>query len=1209
MTVTSNIYAEKIFAEHPIALWLLDDTADYVNLVTTSEQDISQSFWTKPSGVTATTLDPSTTYAPFSDVTINQLTVTTPPSGSVTKRVESGVIDNFGNIKYELKTFNFSTYVYSTVSSDYLESVAIGYSYESSPGTWTDVKETFTLLPVQQWTLLSKTFDIPIYVDFKIFIEFKVKYSLIPFYDFYVNGMTVGQWSEEFNAVSLGVQPISLPSTIALPASLATVAYSYGLEENNGYYLINEKFLTAQNTSIPMVFGAENITTIRTNVDSLGNPLPSLIVPGKGFLNKIGKYQEYTVEFWARINCDSSEPLRIFGPIASNDGIYVEDGFITLSIGGVAGSHFVGRWYRPMLIHIIVTQNSAKLLINGEEVVTLNIVTSDLTLPSEYSLLNKNQNWLGFYGYDNVYPFEIDCVSIYSYQIPTLVAKRRYAYGQAVGSPENINTAFGGTTAFVDYGFANYSVNYNYPDFAKWEQGAIENLTATSQTLQTPDYALPNIFTGSYTLEQFYSDNQTLQDPLDQYKFIKLRPTTGTRDWSSEKSYINFPKFDFLITPITAFYGVFKVDGSNYNDQVLFKLYNKITGNSLVIKKDKHAIVESGPDVDVISFYLDFGGIQTPDFILKQYDVNDLVSVGLDIKKLSEYYGGNVASFFGTLNGLELYVGGDNSGIQTFEGEIYNVGFCSERNASGISQHFGDDGIMLTTSGTDLVDHLASYSLLIAENYGVFDLDIGVSGYWQDYLPLSYFAKFVKDNNGKTYYDLDLLQFNIGYPANSLLTTETSQSIWYYNDVVPTENYDTYQQLLNYTLSLIPALDYESFSDNISTTYNFNTQNSAVKSYITFQYVDEGANKIPSTFTQLTPANESRLLDVSDYNDWEVRRFEVIDNNIIYPRKDIDFNDIAIVISLEFSARNIIHKKVKVNDLQIASLALNENSFNPIGTRFGKQIFPYKKVGFYFNYKDNNPISIYKQSTPYLYLTRDSGIEIRGNIDPTENRGISVPMNEQLSDDYSVNAFQIWMRYDKDQFPQETTQIFEIVGKDKTIKFYMRYTDLTRNRAVIFAVVDNDVNNFIDLSYYVNGKPVLTPTITTKQWVSIGISLDQSLDLDNYVGSINLTGPLVYNNISYYKTNNLANIEVITTRQWSFIGTEDWQYWKEDFTWRSVYATYSNLEFGLNPSKIYAAYIGTNKIIIDDEMGLGLNSDKIVSHSGVSWNRRYEIPV
>jgi hypothetical protein len=56
--------------------------------------------------------------------------------------------------------------------------------------------------------------------------------------------------------------------------------------------------------------------------------------------------------------------------------------------------------------------------------------------------------------------------------------------------------------------------------------------------------------------------------------------------------------------------------------------------------------------------------------------------------------------------------------------------------------------------------------------------------------------------------------------------------------------------------------------------------------------------------------------------------------------------------------------------------------FNPVGTRFGVNMFPYTRSGLYYDYKAKNPFSIYKGSTPYLYLNRTSGIEIRGDFDP-----------------------------------------------------------------------------------------------------------------------------------------------------------------------------------------------------------------------------------
>ena len=47
---SSNLYAEKIFANHPLAIWPLDDSADYISLITEAERDIESVTWTKESG-------------------------------------------------------------------------------------------------------------------------------------------------------------------------------------------------------------------------------------------------------------------------------------------------------------------------------------------------------------------------------------------------------------------------------------------------------------------------------------------------------------------------------------------------------------------------------------------------------------------------------------------------------------------------------------------------------------------------------------------------------------------------------------------------------------------------------------------------------------------------------------------------------------------------------------------------------------------------------------------------------------------------------------------------------------------------------------------------------------------------------------------------------------------------------------------------------
>jgi hypothetical protein len=69
-----------------------------------------------------------------------------------------------------------------------------------------------------------------------------------------------------------------------------------------------------------------------------------------------------------------------------------------------------------MLVHILYLDNSSKLYINGEEVLSLSYKTADLEF-------NSTKEWLGFWSYEDVSPIEIDCVGIYPYKVSNIVAK------------------------------------------------------------------------------------------------------------------------------------------------------------------------------------------------------------------------------------------------------------------------------------------------------------------------------------------------------------------------------------------------------------------------------------------------------------------------------------------------------------------------------------------------------------------------------------------------------------------------------------------------------------------------------------------------------------------------------------------------------------------------------------------------------------------
>jgi hypothetical protein len=497
MSNPSNLYAEKIYAEHPIALWALDDVADYISLVDESDRDISS--WTITNG---SAVNYSTTDEPFIDSQTTKIrgVLTSNDFGQIV--CISNNIVNFSSLNDNLSTFSIGAFFKSI--SAYASSFEIGYEYyDTTSGSTIQRLKTYVTSVKDKWFFISETFDIPEdNTEFRIVL--KINYiggaSTVDDYEFLVNGITAGQWCEEFNSSSLGVQKLSIPSEISIAPYFGIEANAYGLQDSKGYYLVRDNSLLAKNTGIPLVYGASNLTKLLPN-----NGDPSLIIPGLGFLSESGQYKEYTLEAWLRINSDASSTRRIIGPLGSNDGVYVDGPFLTLKIGTNSSSYYVGEWTRPMLMHVRISENYASMLINGEEVISINYITSKLSLPPKLNSIGKDQDWIGFYSYDDVSPIEVDCVAIYTYQVPLVLAKKRFIYGQGVEFPEGINQAYSGSSVYIDYPFADYTNNYSYPNIGKWSQAIVDNLKVENNMLCTPDYNLPEIVLSSGTVDELYS--------------------------------------------------------------------------------------------------------------------------------------------------------------------------------------------------------------------------------------------------------------------------------------------------------------------------------------------------------------------------------------------------------------------------------------------------------------------------------------------------------------------------------------------------------------------------------------------------------------------------------------------------------------------------------------------------------------------------------
>lgn len=1191
MSTASNLYAEKVFAEHPIALWALDDKADFVNLLSLSQQDFASN-WTV-SGGTAFTTSTQSQGGPIADAPTSGFESSTESNQVV---ISSGDIASFTDLDPLKNSLSVSQYFKS--SSALINNVRIILQYGG-----TQVSKTFNVDVDNQWVFMSETFELPAsFANFQVLIEINFSQT-IPgtAQQFFINGISVGQWSESYSFSSSGVIPEVISESINLPGiDKGIAALPYGLQENNGYYLSANNSLRSYNDGFPMVYGASSVTKVTPNAG-----LPSVIFPGYGFMNSLGQYKDYTAEMWIKINSRSTSPRRVFGPISSADGLYVDGSYLVLKIGDNVASHFAREWNRPMLIHIRVAEGSVSLLINGEQVISQVIDTNLLELPSGASETGMSNDWLGFYAYSDVPVVELDCFAIYSYQVPEVVAKRRWVYGQGVEFPEGINTAYNGDVSFIDYRFAQYSNNYLYPDIGRWEQGVYENLTNENNTLSGPRLELPdiNLQDGSDP-EQWISDSETA--------FENSSETVSFLDFSQKQGHLLFESIGVIDSTVKAIYGVFKTDSTE--EQTLFKIEDKGNNDYLAVKAQESSV----------SYVFKYGQGSETVLASSPFTTGVFFNAGIDFDKFGAI-NSNVSTFLGNKNRLRVYVGGQSNQTKPFLGKLYRFGLSSARNLEKIKSLFTTSGIadqpenvfdiaavtdggsptttyQITTSGgspsttlfadsldggeplstktLSFVSHIASYTLIPKYYLGSFRLDIGCDSYWQDYVPLKYFAKFVENQEGKQSYGLDFLQINLGYPKLEIRSQE-----------------------------------------------NYVTRNLAIKTFVSFQTISSGANNNDQYFSNTIAAPANGVVIPGD--EWINTKYEVVDDTILYIPTGIDFNQIAIVFHIQFESDGIFTNNFKLKSLQIAGQALSYHNPTNIGTRYGTEITPFFLRGVYKDYKTNNPFSIYKGSTPYLYLTSNTGIRLRGDAESMDNRVLSIPINKNRASTYRLGALQLALRYQQEKFPGKAVKIFELNSLNEKIVFYMEPTNASRTRAKIYAVNAATQLPVVGLSYFLNGKRVKSVNILAEEWNMLGIQLLNSLNLDNFTGSFDLAGPVMINNVASYQLSATQQATSTIFRTWAQVPNlldkeddpatvgidESVTFWgdlvSEEYltSWGEVLFIPVVKSYFLDPSKIYNSYTGTNKSIVSNNKVLRFGDYSYRFYKDANWQSTIIRPV
>jgi hypothetical protein len=463
-----------------------------------------------------------------------------------------------------------------------------------------------------------------------------------------------------------------------------------------------------------------------------------------------------------------------------------------------------------------------------------------------------------------------------------------------------------------------------------------------------------------------------------------------------------------------------------------------------------------------------------------------------------------------------------------------------------------------------LLSHIASYTLVPKQLIGNFILDIAINGYWQDYIPLSYLSKKIINGNGSEQNTLDFIQFNISYP------------------------------------------EIKSF---INQTYN--TEDAIVKTYISFQDLKSSASINPNIYSLPVPDHGV----IYPESNWKTVKYEVVNDSIIYLPTDADVKNTGIVVHVEILSKGVSETPIKIKSIQLASQSLSSKSSNPVGTKYGVDIFPLTNLALYDDYKARNPYSIYKSSTPHLYLTSNSGIRLRNILGDSSSRKISIPVNKDNYASYGISGVQFSVKFQEERFSSNPVLIFEMQSRatgGRYVRVYAVADNASGSRAKIYAIDALTGNSYNGIQYFVNGRVVRLPAVDINTWTTIGFSFLEVLDFSQRQGAIRLSGPGLFNNIVIYPSSLTEAANRILYRKWrSVLSGNDWDFWYDDgtFTWQDVLFISEKSYTPLSGSKTYKQYTGTDRVIVDSSKILVAGEYQYRIYKDVLWQTTTTTPV
>lgn len=1197
----SNLYANRAFSEHPIALWSFDEKANYKSLISESDRELDA--WPTKTNFTASEY----TLAAVGDIPFpdSYTTQAYPTNNAVTDCVFTSGTVWTGTDIYPDVPVSASIYIF-------LPEARVAYvDFGSTNGVDTDyTRHAMPSAGRNFWVKLSHN-DLT-YEKLYIKINFESG-SLEEDTTWLFNGLTLGQYSEQTSSDSLGVETTeadTLDDLIVNTTLPDTGAWyhtqSIGSKEKDLYYIEQDKRLLAYNTAMPMVYGSNYLTRIIPSSDDS----PSLVFDGDGFLCNTGKHDTYTLEFWLRVCGFTSTPRKIFGNAGfiagtteSSDGLWITSSVISLVVGNSEIlSYNVGAFSDPMLVHITYTPSEVTLIINGETVAAKQI--DDV---NELTFAENDSFWLGFWGHEDL-SIEIDCMSLFGYVVPELVARKRFIWGQGVNEINAVNAQYQGTGVSADFAAAKATSNVAYPLNFFWESGHLDNLTVKKNKLSVPELSLPDTVVGTGTKAEWLASINTNFPTEEVFSYVPDTP------YESANSYTSFGRLgDYAQNPVGVV--VTWMNDSVEDEPILTISHPSYSARSIVLSI-------TGGDTLLLEYT---EGATTTTIHTSSYDALEKQSTFINLPALltssDETIPDGMRQIFSNSNEIKLVISTDQNGV-TNTGKYYSVGIASKNNFDlSVSSLLPTTTRVVSNIERAADDEyscfdLCTYSWLPKREFGIFYEDVGIKGYWQDYVSASQLAGIVTDYRGKQKLSLNNLQFNIGHPQpGNLMGTESG--VWTYDEM--TEYYGDSVLGLLYHGFFTGYVSYDDLStrtitaDDPDISLPLDTSDMFVRSFISFQknskYIKQRGD-----LEGAVPATSGTVLYAQAYGNCIDKEFEVVDGTSIIPPINVTPDNLLLSLYLEFSVPGIFTYPVAVKSLEVASHTLNQDTFTPIKTRGGKSVYPVINSGAFYDHGGVHPFRIDKRGYPYLYLGKETGfLSEADRFTPETHKGFLIEVPEGVSEDYRLDNLQFWARRNK-LFPETEQKIFSFSYSTEEIYVTMQSYQSDKTRGILRAYNgDGTVNE--EVTFYQNGNLVKNPVMDQSQWAAINIAMPAGgLSLQTSIGYIRVHQGIVFNNISYFAARSTLGSADVVYRQWSDVDDEAWSYWGSDpdaapNTWSSL------LVLGKVSSKskelsqvLYRTYIGTQSISLEGPSPLVFKQGEVSNKKGIVWSSTTGIP-